>query len=410
MTPGHAANAIVSPESRCSLQQRGVTLSADATRLSRSESCSARLRRQLSELAHTDTPVALRVLGLGGGDAVYRFYETCRELREACLRVGVNARSLELTIKAGSIPLPAAWHVRRTLLGNGVLNIMFDADSPGGGASPDFGRGFWRDLWRLRSARVRSAFWPTVRSTCALLSPESGTGVVPGCGLQAPEQSAWMRGEFELGAYADDGGNVDMAALAAALARFMDAADRAYDTVSWPTPAMQHDAWYNRRLAIVIGGIGDIARLRDLDPERHDSLTELRTLLADVRRIVETQSRASALHQEQLPAITASNPCLHVPSGSLDSCWQRRWHAALERHALRHRNLLVMSPWSLFPSDGADYRYANLLPLLVQADACEFRRPVSLDAWTVRQMKLFHCRAWALNNAALSSAVVADWP
>lgn len=408
MTPGQAVSRAVWPERQRRLKQCGVSLCAGAAMTAQHGTGSARLHGQLVELVRTGIPVALRITGLCGGTAVHDFYRTCLGLGTAFSRAGIDPRVLELTIDAAAMPLPAAWNIRRAILGNGILNVMFDAISAGSVSPANRSNAFWQDLWRLRSAPVRSAFCPDVRSACKLLSPEQGTGVVPVVGLQAPEQSAWLRAELNLTLLADAGGDIDTPTLATAIAKIMDEADSVYDTASWATSKMQHDGWYNHRLAIVPVGIGGVAKLRGLDPERHASLAELRKLLATVRRLAEAQSRTRARHHERLPSIAASNPCLHLPAGARESCWQRHWHAALERHALRHRNLIVLSPWSLFPSGDADFQYANFLPLLAEADACEFERGLSLDSWTVPQLKLFHCRAWALNNAVPSTAVIAD--
>lgn len=410
MTPGQVATTAVSHPRPGRVTQSGAALSADARLLAESGSCASRLYGQLVELAATGVPVALRLLGLRHRHALLRFYTACRNLRDAFVRSGVDPQHLELTLGAGSLPLLPAWRIRRSLLGNGILNVVFDTGLQDGATPASQSNAFWRDLWHLRSAPVRGACWPVVRSACTLLSPEEGHAVVPGCGLQAPEQSAWMRGELDVSAFADDQGRVDLADLAAAVAGIMEDADRMTDSASWATAAMQHDAWYNRRLAIVVAGIGDIAKRRGLDPERHRSLAELRQLLAAIRTLIESRSRASAMVHERLPSIAASNPSLHLPAGARESCWQQRWHTVLEQQAIHHRNLVVLSPWTLFPRGSADFRYANFLPLLAQADACEFQRNVSLASWTGSQMKLFHCRAWALNNGLMSCAVIADQP
>lgn len=410
MTPNASSIRAVALEREPRLQQCGVALSADLKKLMRSANCTKRLHGQLVELLRAGTPVALRVRGLPRHDAVRHLFDACRSIADSFGRYGIDPARLELTVSAGAMPLRAAWRIRRTVLGDAPLTVMFDTLSLDEHSPAGCGARFWHDLWRLRRASVRSAFCPTVRSACPLLSPERGSGVVPCVGLQAPEQSAWLRAEFDLAAFAGDDGRVDVSALTAAIEGFMDAADRAYDTVPWATPVMQHDAWYNRRLAIALCGIGDVARLQGLDPERHASIAALRELIVAIRLAVETRSRSRAMQDDRLPSIMANNPCLRLPGGSRETCWRRHWQDALERHALRHRNLIVLSPWSMFPRADADFRYANLLPLLALADACEFRRNVSLDSWTVSQLKLFHCRAWALNNAIASSAVVADQP
>ena len=73
------------------------------------------------------------------------------------------------------------------------------------------------------------------------------------------------------------------------------------------------------------------------------------------------------------------------------------WQQAVQASLVRHRNLLVISPWSLFPAGGAaDFRYAELLPLLRHADACAFNKTVSIAHWNLKEFKCFHQRARAV--------------
>lgn len=400
MTPGHTATTAATPARRRRLHQCGVSLRVDAERLLRSGASARRIHGQATELVAGGTAVAVRIDVPARACALRYFHDICLGYRGAFHRAGVDPARLEVTIAAGSMPLPAAWQIRRTLLGRATLNVSFDACHGDDAERRPYGDVFWHDLWRLRDAPVRTAFWPTVRSACALLSAEHAGVVVPGCGLQAPEQSAWLRAEIDVAAFADDDGNVDMPALESDVAHVVNEADGAYAVATWTTSQLEHDAWFNRRLAIVPVGLGDVAAKRGLDPERHLSLAAMRRLVAGIRRAVMKQSRQRATGQQQLPSIAAGNPCLRLPAGVRESGWQHQWRAAIERHALGHRNLLVLSPWSLFPRGTADFRYANFLPLLAEADACEFRRQLSLAPWTARQMKLFHCRARALNDTA----------
>lgn len=407
MTTGPEVAAL--PRPGC-MRQGGVTLLANVRQLIGSPACTARLAGQLIELAAGRLPVALRIAGFDAGNALVQFYVILRELRDAFRRAGLDSRSLEVTIAAGSMPLRVAWQVRRALLGDGVLNVVLDAatiSATGSGSNTD---AFWEDLWQLRMRPVRSVFWPVVRSACKLLSPEAASDVVPETGLQAPAQTAWLRRVFDLRDFADVGGQVSLPGLTQAMGHFIEEAELRYDTETWPTSAMQYDAWFNRRLAIVMVGIGDVVRRQGLDPDCHETLVTLGRLLRNVRRVIGGYSRTLASRNERLPSIAATDPCLHLKNKARESCWQRRWNNALERHALRHRNLLVVSPWSLFPDDDADFRFANLLPLLSEADACEFRRTQSLQTWSKHQLQLFHCRAWALNNAVMRSMVVAEEP
>ena len=218
MTPGQAATRAVSHPRPGRVTRCGVALSADARRLVRPGSFASRLHGQLVELVRSGVPVALRLDGLGGRYALHRFHAACAALRDRFANAGVEPQLLEVTLDASALPLLPAWRIRRTLLGNGILNIIFDP-MPQDGATPmERGDAFWRDLWQLRSEPLRTVCWPTVRSACTLLSPERGNAVVPRCGLQAPEQSAWVRAELDVATFANAAGQIDRAALTAAVA------------------------------------------------------------------------------------------------------------------------------------------------------------------------------------------------
>ena len=109
-----------------------------------------------------------------------------------------------------------------------------------------------------------------------------------------------------------------------------------------------------------------------------------------------------------LPAIAARDPCRRLPKGSDTEAWQRRWQFAIERAGLGHRNLLVVSPWSLFERRRADTRAFNLLPALRHADACTFRRRVSIDHWTADEFTDFHRRAWAVMRQNARPSLIAE--
>jgi hypothetical protein len=85
-----------------------------------------------------------------------------------------------------------------------------------------------------------------------------------------------------------------------------------------------------------------------------------------------------------------------MPGGQSRDGWSRRWQQEVTATAVRHRNLLVISPWSIFPADVADLRYANLLPLLRYADTCSIGPPPELTAWNLRDFKSFHQQAAAV--------------
>ena len=116
-----------------------------------------------------------------------------------------------------------------------------------------------------------------------------------------------------------------------------------------------------------------------------------------IQDILQRESRAIARGTGHLPALEQADPSRSLPKGRVRNSWRTRWREALEVAAIRHRNLLVLSPWSVFPTnEPADYRYSDLLPLLGFADAGAFFGPPALSHWDIGQFKSFHQRAWAV--------------
>ena len=268
----------------------------------------------------------------------------------------------------------------------------------------------WGALWELRTEpAVQTAFADRVLPQCPLLSAERGRAIVSPVGLQAPADSAWVCMGIDLACFAGRGGAVDEPALKRCLEACVDVGDALHDVLAWPTADLQHDAWLNRRLAIVLSGFGDLLRIRGMAPADHASLRYLNQLLLWLRMTAQSRSRAIAMRTEPLPAIALSDPSHGLPRGSVRDDWRRRWHEAVRATLVRHRNLLVISPWSLFPSGArADYEYAELLPLLRHSDACAFRRNMSIDHWNLKQFKQFHQRARAVLKQRVATAQIAE--
>ena len=257
---------------------------------------------------------------------------------------------------------------------------------------------YWSRYWRLRgAANVYTMFAGTIVSQCPLLSAERADIVASPNGLQVPAGTAWVPIEVDLAPFLCTSGVLDEGRLKKTLRHCVDSGERIHDTWVWPTPDMQHDSWLNRRLAIQLTGIGDVIQRMGLAPDSHGSLRFLNQLLLSVRETLRARSRELALQLEPLPAISLSDPSLSLPRGNIRDDWQRRWRESVAATQVRHRNLLVLSPWSLFPSgEAADYRYSELLPLLRHADACAFRRSVSIRHWNLKEFKRFHQRTMAV--------------
>jgi hypothetical protein len=257
---------------------------------------------------------------------------------------------------------------------------------------------YWTDLQnRSSNGNVHTAFADAVVPQCPLLSAEAATVVLPALGLQVPRGSAWVAMRVELTRFLAASGTLNENTLQRSLETCVDVGEELHDVLSWPTPDLRHDAWLNRRLGIAVTGFGDLLQRRRMDPADHDSLRYLNQLLLRIREILQSRSRAIARQMEALPAITLSDPSHGLPSGVVREDWRRRWRQAVQASLVRHRNLLVISPWSLFPVDtAAEYRYAELLPLLRHADACAFNKTLSIRHWNLKEFKRFHQRARAV--------------
>ncbi len=380
----------------------GPTLTAFARELLASRPAARRFGDGLFELLVAGQHVALRVCDLGSGEAAARRLDAlCRRLAQR-LR-GLNPSRLELTVDAAAVPPLCSWEIRCAAFRAGVLNVVL-------GEQAAAGDGLWGELWQLRNLPVRVAAWPSAGSATSLLAAEAAADVVPTVGLQAPSQSAFIVATLDLGTHCSPRGRISTASVERQLTALIDAADALHDDTTWPTPSMQHDAWWNRRIAIEVRGIGDVVKRARRDPRAQETLVELDLLIAHLRSTAISRSRALAQSRETLPAIDANDPGSRVAGSVLQAAWQRRWRCALERDGLAHRNLIAVSPWSLFPRDDARYRYVCLAPLLARADVCGCRRRISLRGWSAARLRAFYDRVTAARRACDAQMVVAEQP
>lgn len=380
----------------------GVTLQANARETLASEGAAAQFRQQAFDILARGMRLSVSVCEVGEGtDANAAFSSVCDLLSSAMYDAAVPSDCVEMVIDADVMAPQIAWRLRCQRLGDGPLHLL-----PGRSAMQpcrshrDAGPQalFWPQLWRAHATgNVQVALAPAVYSPCSLLSAETATGVLPGAAVQVPAGTAWLPMRIDLSRFADSGGCLQENAIERALCRSVEIGELLHDAVHWPTARMRHDAWLNRRLAIIVTGFGDLVRRRGQDPADFASLAELSQFLRWAQAMLLRQSRAVAQGIGNLPALELTDPSLTLPNGQQRNSWRARWHEASQLAAIRHRNLLVLSPWSVFPAnEPADWRYADLLPLLGFADACAFPRRPALSHWNVNQFKGFHQRAWAV--------------
>lgn len=380
----------------------GIALSVDATLAFASDNAATQFRQQAYDIIVADLPLSVTVFRLGSGnEAGERLAFLCELLRAASDHAGAMADHIEIAIEATSLSPQGAWLCRNNRLGDGPLYLLPEGSMlrpDQSSAQRNRHERFWLQLWHLRNTRtLRVAYAPVVVSPCPLLSAEAAHGVIPSVGLQAPLGSAWIPLRIDVSRYADDRGALQESELENALCRGVELGDELHRLVAWPTAQARHDAWLNRRLAIIATGFGDLVQRRGLDPGCFNALQSLCDVLNAVQGILHRQSRQIALRDGHVPILSQTDPSRMLPQGEARKAWHQRWSRALELAATGHRNLLALPLWSIFPSHGpADYRYSDLVPALAYADVCAFPESPDLSQWTVSQFKSFHQRAWAV--------------
>lgn len=368
----------------------GISLVVDASSAYESVAAASCFRRQVFDLAAAglDLSVAIESSSPGPRHAAEVEY-VLEVIGEAMLDAGMAAHRAVIVTDSRVISPQAAWQLRRSYLGPGSLFIRTPPHT--------INDVTWRQVWELRTAATVGLLCvPFVLSPCCLLPAELATSLVPQALVQGPPGSAWVAVEIDVCGIANSCGEIDMEQLDAAVRGAVTEGERRHSGARWPTARLRHDAWLNRRLAIDITGIGALVRRRRLDPECFAALDEMSRLVSRIRDCAVAESQGIAATAGHVPALEQADLANALPGGRLRDGWSRRWKLAVEATAVRHRNLLVMSPWSVFPSGDADPRYANLLPLLRFADTCAIGARPDLTNWTFEQFKTFHQRAAAV--------------
>jgi hypothetical protein len=369
----------------------------------------ARLRRALLQRVPTSLTLCDAGSGRCGFEAIERL---CAQLDALLSAPCIDRRRLGVGVHAGDLPLPAFRLLSRVLLGHGSRHLFLDAahlalDS--GAADDAASAAIWSGLYlqRKRSSRMLPVYGGGVRTRCPLLGDEASGALLPQGSILVPPDTAWLPLDVFLGRYADARGELREQALCRALQTGLLLADRLFDRLCWPDQLQYNDACLNRRIAVTLHGIGDLVAVRGEDPASLDCLRTWDRLLGRIHQWLWDRSHDLATLRGLLPALACRNPSHQWSDDKHRRDWRKRWREALKTDAVRHRNLLVLSPYELLPRCGANAAAASacteLLPLLAHADACSFAGAPSFAGWSISEFKHFHCRAFAImrrRNAA----------
>lgn len=373
-----------------------------------------RLQEQVFDILAQQTSISVTVRGLGDPQhAEAMFAQVCSILDSAMREADAPAASVVVAVDAGQLSPQFLWMKRKEILGPGPVYLLVGSDLTRPSSDSQQRRRqdqFWLQCWHLRTAgQLRTAFAPMVASPCPLLSSEVADGILPTSALQVPIGTAWVPLQINVTDYTNERGDLSVFALRECMRRCVEYGESLHDELRWPTAAMRHDAWTNRRLAISVTGLGDLARQRSLDPQSFAGLKDLGAVLQEIREAANNHSRKLATENEPVPALQLSDPGPVASDVLAQSDWQLRWQTALRFAAMRHRNLLAISPWSVFPSaQTADSRYCDLLPLLAYADVCSFPATPCIQGWNINEFKYFHRRAWAVLEQKDAQQMIAE--
>lgn len=338
----------------------------------------------------------------------------CQCIRDEFLRRRLPTATISCCIHSHRMPLEAYCLIADTLLGFGPRYVFLDSMQMAQHSDSrvtERTNSNWVFLWRQRlGARpVIPIYGGLVRSACRLLSDEVAKGVIPSNSLHAPIGTAWVGIGLPLVGFATTNGQLDWNRLEDALAEMMLLADQLFEQATWTDSRQIDDVRENRRLAVHVSGLGELLQRRGQSATVLASLQSLANSVRRIRSALVAHSERLAAKFSMLPALTEAEPLAEWTDLGKRAHWRRQWDIAVQESAVRHRNLLVMSPESVLPEAMAgSASFADLLPLLAIADAWSFESSARTPGWTVAEFRDFHRRARATIQGAQQTSFVAD--
>jgi hypothetical protein len=252
----------------------------------------------------------------------------------------------------------------------------------------------WQRLWEMRDLTPIGAVMPAVvSSACPLLPDENADAMLVATLTQVPAGTAWVSFEVDLVNYLRRDGELRAALLEKDLRALVAEGERRHDETRWSDAEQYVDSNNNRRLSVFVRGWGDLVLRRDREPLALATLRELEMLADRLRAVLIGASRLVAAKSGYCPAHDIAGARVLRHGHEMNA----RWRRAVMDNGLRHRNLLTLSPWDVFPRDeAADFRYMNLLPIVRLAHSVSMRRDIDISCWDARDFKAFHERLSAI--------------
>lgn len=371
---------------------------------------SARILERLCRVAAAG-PLCLHPRDLPAGRRGVAAWSRFTELlHTALLRRQVRPRRLATCIHSHHVPLRRFNAVTDDAFGRGERFVFLDGLQMQSHRNERVARTTadnWAYLWHGRQAPL-PVYGGLVKSACPLLADEVAITVAPGPGLLSPHRSAWLPVAVDISLLADGQGWVDENRLGLLLGDALTRADDLFDECTWAGRRQQIDARLNRRIAMQVTGLGDLVRKTGANPAELDCLQSILRIVGIVRQALDDTSAALANQRGEVPSLSRACPPMHWLAGDHGRAWRSRFDAARRAAAVRHRNLLALSPYSVLPrEDHIDPGYIDLLPAIGLADAWTFSGAPRFAGWNVTQFQHFHRRARAVIQASHGAARIA---
>jgi hypothetical protein len=210
--------------------------------------------------------------------------------------------------------------------------------------------------------------------------------------------------EIDLLHYAGRDGEVRMPQLEAALSASIEEGERRHDETRWEDACQLADSNNNRRLSVFVRGWGDLVAMCGASPGRLETLQRMEALAERIIKVLADASRAMAADIGYCPALDLAGARVVHHGQEMNA----RWRRAVMDNGMRHRNLLTLSPWDMFPrGEPADFSYMNLLPVVRKAHSISMRRDADISCWDARDFRAFHQRVSAILRGMSETPLVA---
>lgn len=227
----------------------------------------------------------------------------------------------------------------------------------------------WLMLTELahRDAGTALVLQHTTRPSCTLGAAERGDAVLPRSRFEARALTAWLAFEVDLARLGLAGWQADLQGMRRLLRTGLRLADNLMDQIEWSSPELGQDALVNRRLALHITGFGDVVDRLGMDPAAFPAVREAARWMRLLRRLMIRESNLLARARGPYPGLEVRD----VESTLMRSYGNDHARRILRQAGLRHRHLLVLSPFDIFPRHAPRHppgAYLHLLPVLASAD------------------------------------------